>query len=334
MDDDGAPPRDREHEKPAPKIGIAPATTSDEPIILKDVRRERQRYRDQRHGGEVISGSTEEAKRPNLILTGVDTPILQQGEAPRIVDHRGEEVSSLTWQRYIAWRQSKCRPYDYANGPLLLSISADDAFAGEPRMNKARALEEVGWAILSLIGEVAELAELFQENGVKAFYSPVRENLIDEAGDILFSAAWAFDAWGHNPLVGLDDLELLRVTDEDLLAVCAQVIATQPPAAALGNGRFVGVLSDVVYRSLLPMQTNAGLLADSYRKLRYHRKQQDVDVQIGRIASVLGLLNQILVVANSSIEEAMLVNMKKIDAKYPGTGKPSLGLVGQPKKGE
>lgn len=249
-----------------------------------------------------------------------------------LIDARGETLNSLTWPTYLAWRKTKTRPFDYLNGPALATVVPEQILdpealsAAEAVSHRARerSLEEIDQATLEFIGEVAELGELFTEHGPTVFWGNLRDKLIDECGDILFCATWAFDAWGANPLAEADDLELMRVTDENELTAFAAAIAGNQMGIVLGNARFVSMLGGMVFNLMLSAQTNAGLTANAFKKLRYQRRAQDVEKQIGRIANVLIVVNQILIVANSSVEEALKVNMRKLDARRPGGYNPAV----------
>ena len=49
----------------------------------------------------------------------------------------------------------------------------------------------------------------------------------------------------------------------------------------------------------------------------YQKRSQDIDKQVGRIVAALLAVNQILIIANSSVEEALTVNRTKLNARYP-----------------
>lgn len=311
MDDDGGPPRC------LPRIGIAPAKPEPAPSTGRLVV----------VGGDdvPIGKSDPNSPKPKLSLVGANgRPIDEAPEDIRVLDHRGEETSSLTWPQYIAWRKTHCRPFNYTLEPQnAFNLALTDHA-------RSRALEEIDQATLEFIGEVAELAEVFLKHGIKAYYpglgSPPRgkaitprEKLIDECGDILFCAVWLMDAWGQNPLAGADDLELLRVTDENPDAMVAQSIAEDEGQELLGRVDFVSFVAQTTKQILVSAQTKAGLLANSAKKLIYRRNQpQDPEVQIGRVCEVLAMVNRILIMANSSIEEALRVNQAKLNARRPG----------------
>lgn len=233
-----------------------------------------------------------------------------------LIDVRGESLNSLTWPTFLAWRKTKCRPFDYTNGPGM-ATSTVTAGTGIPFPNRDRAIDEIDQGTLEFIGEVAELGELFQENGPTTFFGNVRDKLIDECGDIFFCGAWALDAWGSNPLSEMDDLELVRITEESELAGFARVLASYPMDAVLKNVQFVVGLGNVVTNFMMSAHTNAGLTANAFKKLKYQRREQNVEDQVGRIMLTLIAVNEILIVANSSVEEALKVNMRKLDARYP-----------------
>ena len=255
------------------------------------------------------------ASAPQIL--GVNgNPITSASVPAELVDSTGETLNTLTWDAFLAWRKTKCRPF--ANEGTQFALNPG-AITGNEESESARrrALEEMDQAILEFIGEVAELGELFNANGPTTFLGNLRDKLIDECGDILFCGMWALDAWSDNPLYGVQDLELIRVTDDDALAMFAQAVSPANFAEAFADANFLQALNTTILAFMLGIQTNAGLLANSFKKLRYQRRAQEVKTQVSRIANVLLSVNQILIIANSSIEEALKVNMKKLDARFP-----------------
>ena len=261
---------------------------------------------------------------PSILVGANGLPLSAAPEPVELVDVAGETLSALTWADYIAWRKTKCRPFDYVDGPRL-ALTTSEARPNELTPYGNRALEEIDQATLEFIGEVAELGEMLIKDGPAIFYGELRDKLIDECGDILFTGTWALDAWGNNPLADADDLELIRVTDEDAVAQFAQVIAGNPAEAVFGDQRFISMLGGMLFNLMLTAQTAAGLTANSFKKLKYQRREQNVDAQVGRIVSVLFSVNQILIVANSSVAEALKVNQRKINARFPDGYKPGQG---------
>lgn len=258
------------------------------------------------------------APAPSVIILPGDTS--GGGSDLALVGTDGEPLNALTWPKYLAWRKTKTRPYD-RDAHFNLKATRDGVELGGWKNH--RVLEEIDQATAEMIGEVAELGELFMDFGPTAFWGDVRDKLIDECGDVLFCASWALDAWGLNPLAEIDDLEFLRVTPENGLAHFAEAIASHEQAVALSDQRFTSLLGGLIFNLMLSAQTNAGLTANSYKKLKFQGREQDVRVQVSRISTTLLDVNQILIVANSSIEEALKVNMKKLDARRPGGYDPA-----------
>lgn len=283
-----------------PRIGVS-LTESD--AVLKDARAEKPRNRDRRliilPGESEPVGVSREEDRPTLNLA--DIPLKHPNETIADLDARG--LIPLTWDGFLAWRKTKCRPFDRTAFPF-------------PYMEQPRILEEIDQATHEFVGEVAELAQLFAENGPSVFFGDLRTKLIDECGDILFCAAWALDSWGLNPLYEATDLEIVRVPSDSDTAFYAHCIDIEGEKV-LNDGKFVCHLGAAVINLLLHAQTNAGLLCNSYKKLRFQRREQSVDVQVGRIATVLISVNHLLLIAGSNVEEALKVNQRKLDARYP-----------------
>lgn len=290
------------------KIGIAPEAKADASVV------------------RLVGCDVPIPAKPSGLVMPNGQPVNAGPVKADLVGITGETLTSLTWDKYLPWRQSKCRPFNYKGMPrYATTVSASDPECRDG--NRVRALEEIDQATLELIGEAAELGELFLGSGpLNPFFDgPLRDKLIDECGDILFCGCWAMDAWGENPLIGADDLELVRVEDGSELAGMANAFITYSPEAVNSNQRFRAIMSNAIQGMLVGMQTAAGLLANSFKKLKYQRREQDAELQIGRIASVLTIANQILIIANSSVEEALKSNMRKLDARYPDGYKTGQG---------
>jgi hypothetical protein len=289
-------------------IGIAP----EEQIILKDVRPER---------------------KPKLVLAG--GPV----DPPTLVGIDGEALNPLTWASYAAWRRTKCRPYDHATCPALATtvsedtrqphqISINEQAAWHESCGRQRGIEEIDQATHEFIGETGELGELFTEIGPGVFFGDSRAKLIDECGDIFFCAMWALDAWGHNPFddAKIADLELVRVDDDDNpLAKFAVTLANYDPEVLLASKNFVQDIAGLVMPMLVSAMSSAALTANSFKKLRFQRREQKVEIQVERIVTTLFMVNQILIIANSSVEEALISNQRKLNARFPDGYKPGVG---------
>lgn len=269
---------------------------------------------------ETAKSPVPHAERPNLIISGAN--LAPPADPPAILDASGEAIPSITWPEYIAWRKTKCRPFDYKQHPsvatydsMRCNIDPDFDFDAV----KARALEEIDQATHELVGEVAELGELMSVSGIQAFYGD-RSKLIDECGDIFFCACWALDAWGLNPLEKAPEgegVELLSPDEDDPRLNLGRFIATYPAERAVTSANFVHDITRTILSDMLAMQTAAGLTSNSFKKLRFQRREQSVETQVSRIAEVLMLTAGILLLAHSSVEEALKVNQKKINARYP-----------------
>lgn len=244
---------------------------------------------------------------------------------PVILGMDGEPADKLTWPKYLAWRKTKCRPYDYENGPKLVNLAVNDAFHGTPDNNKARALEEIDQATHEFVGEVAELGELLMSRGPMAFYED-RSKLVDEIGDVLFCGAWVLDAWGKNPLNdATDELEIIDISSMDRLQAIADMLAKCPIEKAVEIPGFMDELGSSVMSLFTQASVQAGLLCNSYKKLRFQCREQDVDTQVARVVAVFVIVSQILGIASASVEDALRTNMRKLDARFPEGYKPGVG---------
>lgn len=238
--------------------------------------------------------------------------------SPPPVDERVFMAQAATpWPAYCDWRETKCRPYDLIEGPRSAHSEVSVFTGGEeqPYPNRDRGIEEIDQATHELVGEVAEMAELIMEHGPASFVGKTREKLIDECGDILFCGCWALDAWGHNVLRDApdDDVELV-IPDEN------------NPGKIIGDGLRSGMklnptaglqFMEFVLKSTVIAQINVGLTANSFKKLKFQRRQQDVNLQCERILEAFVHVNILLITAGSTIAEAMAFNQRKLNARYP-----------------
>jgi hypothetical protein len=227
-----------------------------------------------------------EALRPRVARVGDDGPTLSPSAT-------AEEGSGITWPGYIAWRATKS---PVGRDPLV----------------------DLDQATHEFVGEVAELGELFLAHGPAAFYGERRAALIDAIGDILFCGCRALDAWGRNPLSGASDLEFIRIADEHPFAAFAEALASRPIEQVAANPQFMSMLAGAVFSIMLNAQTSAGLTANACKERVYQGREQDIDTQVGRILRTLVAANEVLTIANSSVGEALAVNMRKLDARDPG----------------
>lgn len=302
-------------------------------VILKDVlpfRERKQPDRPIQRGGPdiVLPFSVGKPEQKPVPICGPNGEPLGANAVQEIVDVRGETLTSLSWTSYLAWRKTKCRPYDYETAKAMIGSILEPKIHSINGITADRVLEEIDQAIHEFVGEVAELSELFLANGPLCFFGPpLRDKLIDECGDILFCGCWVLDAYGSNPLgeMDSDDLEFIRVTDEDQLAVLARVIISADINSLVSNGRFMYAIDTKVRTALMTAQMHAGLLCNAYKKLRFQRREQNIETQVNRVASAFFHINQILIIANSSVEEALKVNQRKLDARFPNGYQPGQG---------
>ena len=315
-------------------LRIDPDTVSeDEEVVLKDAgRKERKpRYRDK--GLQVAPAHEASLENPHIQLPGGGETVTMPteggaGPSGRILGPSGKPAREVTWTGYIAWRKTKCPPYDYENSPQVAIVPETypcDPYADE-EMRRRRGLEEISHAIHEFVGEVAELGQLLIENGPAVFTEPARAKLIDECGGILFCGCWVLDAYGSNPINDSDGIELVRVTEESTLYQLAYILANGPEA----HDRIARTLQSVIMRSMLEAQTLAGLLCNSYKKLRWQRRAQDVEQQVSRVIGVMLIVNQLLIIANSTVEAALRHNQTKLDARFPGKSGVGSSFLGNP----
>lgn len=248
---------------------------------------------------------------------------------PLILNALGEPADEISWPKYLAWRKTKCRPYDYVSGPRIARTIGEPLWLSKEEAveHRARGLEEIDQAIHEFVGEVAELGELIANAGPTVYYEH-RDKLIDEIGDILFCGVWVMDAWGKNPLNDLkedDNVEMIDMSEMEHMAILNHVIKEHSFEEIKGHHIFLNALANHTTSLYIAASIQAGLLCNSYKKLRFQRREQDVAQQIARVFGVFMVVAQILGVADAGIKDAMRVNMRKLDARFPHGYQPGVG---------
>jgi hypothetical protein len=297
-----------------------------------------------RNEGDVTTLET----RADAYVERASPLILPSSQSPtetQVVDATGEATSSMTWPHFVERRRFSCKPR-IATQELVREFVGADGVDDDDYLSalvRVEQVEDVCQATHEFIGEVGELAEMVGEHGIKVLWGDRRPKLIDECGDILFTGAWLIEAWARNPaplpdteeesaltlanifldrpvgnpLLGATDTELYRFEQEDIHAQIATVIIQNGGMKIMKDRRFVAIASQTLMTDTLQMLTQASLTANAAKKLTYQFREQDPRLQIERVMGVFFAVNFILCMANSSIEEAMIVNRKKIDARYP-----------------
>lgn len=294
--------------------------------------------------GEVQSGPVEqdiaEKAAPRVIFPEVP-------EEKQVVDAFGEAATTMTWPHFVERRRFSCKPR-VINRELFAKLCDEEGYdASDAGWMSAFIRQEQGDDVLQatteFVGECGELAELIGGLGIKALWGEPRKKLIDECGDILFTGAWLIEAWATNPhpipetdedavpslalilderpfpnpLLAATDTELYRFEGEDIHANIAITIINNGAMKIMKNRQFVGMASQTLMTDLLQLMTFSALTANAAKKLYYQHREQDAKLQVDRVLGAFYAVNFILCLANSSVEEAMIVNRRKIDARYP-----------------
>lgn len=295
--------------------------------------------------GLIVPGQPKAPAEPAKLI------IPEAPEEKQVVDKDGEATSSMTWPYYVERRQFSCEPRAVDRKTVERYFGSD----WESRLKlkevapsvQSFQIEDLNQATLEFIGEVGELSELIGAHGVKVLWGDNRLKLIDECGDILFTGTWLIEAWARNPyskdkviysltellderpvpnpLLAATDTELYRFEEGDVHANVALAIMQAGGMALMRNKNFVQVASQLLLTDALQALTFSGLTANAAKKLIYQHREQDAKLQIERVLGTFFAVNFILCMANSSIEEAMIVNRKKIDSRYPNGYQPGVG---------
>lgn len=190
---------------------------------------------------------------------------------------------------FAQWRESKCIPRDMTN--------------------QAEHRQELIQGTLELTGEVGEVGDLVRQAalGVMSIKSDeFRAKLIDECGDVLFTASWLGDAWGGNPF------------RDGRLTTWAHDFGSDNFILGYPTGQpfFESVAFD--------MGVQAGLLANSAKKVVCQMRAQDIGLQQAHIEKIIIAVAVILVGVRATVFDAMARNIEKIDTRWP----PGAALTG------
>lgn len=149
--------------------------------------------------------------------------------------------------------------------------------------------EEITQATLEFIGEVAEVTANILWNSENLRTCDGKRNIINECGDAIFCGSWVIDSWNQCKLIDRSDLRISNVNHEgeSLLELAAEA------------SRF------------------SGELANRLKKHKYQGKEQDPSLMASYTTCALLCIQLILEVVGSSVEEALRMNIDKLNRRYP-----------------
>lgn len=207
--------------------------------------------------------------------------------------HDPERPTHTDLEQFARWRRTKCQ-FRNLSDPV-------------------QRMEEIDQATHEFVGEVAELIEMLAIDPLAPFMEG-RDKLKDEIGDIFFCGSWLGDAIGHNLLI-----ESLP-TAEDLLAP-GRCEGLERARRKLIDGTLSGnegtALGIEVIALGLAMSSQAGLLCNAYKKARWQRRPQPLDVQVRRINVVLSVAAEFLYLAGFAVADSLARNVEKLDTRFP-----------------
>ena len=215
---------------------------------------------------------------------------------------------SFTWKEYSEFRRSMCRPFP---GPVN--------FGSDPKPSNEE-MDFLNEAIHELVGEVSEMSYILDVCGTDAMEDEDRACLIDECGDILFCSDWVlcilFDDW-YKDNQKSENVEIIDIdTNGPIQKMVDQLYSPssdQSQAWVALNFCYVKAI-----QASYSMMIEAGLLCNRFKKLRYRKnKKYTVDVNVVSVFRILSLVNMILILVNSSVSEAMEINVAKLMNRYP-----------------
>lgn len=215
-------------------------------------------------------------------------------------EHDPERPTHQSFDRYCAWRRTKCRPRDLRN--------------------PEQRLEDLDEATHQFVGEVGELGELIESDHIHCV--TIGESiklLIDECGDVWFCGLWLCDAYGLNPFLGNEEVSPDQVQRDESVQPALDLhlqLAALDPAEALTDAMMATVLQTLQIVSWR-MLVNATLLCNTFKKIRWQRRPQDREAAVNRIVNALCYTEQLLVISGHTVEDALARNVEKLDARFP-----------------
>lgn len=189
------------------------------------------------------------------------------------------EKRRMTWKEYDDWRETKCMPRDL-RPPIWW--------------------DELDQAIHELNGECAELSQLLIEPPEDRDLDAV----LDEIGDIAFTAVWVISAC---------DKRLIDVLDDSLEGV--------------RDSRGQQNIDADVYSSVASMY--AGLCANAFKKARWqHRVEKFNDIPNLALRAIISASVAAEAIGRT-IHDAIAANVEKLDRRYPDGWKVGGGNRGK-----
>lgn len=193
-------------------------------------------------------------------------------------------MPELTWASYCDWRATKC--------PVR---TAEDLNSNILDLERLQAIIELG-------GEVGEVAETLGTHGPQCFdiNGEGHDELIDELGDVIFTATWVLDAWQTNVLRNAPDVEIEILEPDD--------------------HKWRPVPTDYVSEQIGHLFVFTARVANLTKKQVYRDKIQNSDEVLSSMGKVLVATAILLRIAHSNMESAIRVNIDKINNRPPVPG--------------
>ncbi len=267
----------------------------DEPVKLHDVRPARVGVR-----RPVIIGPSEP-----------EPPVVPDAPVPMPEpDAIGKVVWLESWRNYCEFRRSKC-PTQSQRAPIWL--------------------DEMDQAIHELVGEIAELAQNVLQFGPMIVCSDdhqIIDQVEDEIGDVLFTGTWCFDCMDESFFgtkgaieVGFLPLEARKGTASLMVALSRVPVSEVANMSKASPGAQQAVLEwyQEVQDVLLRMSISAGILSNRFKKLRWHRQDDQgyVHKQCESLFNIFVNLDALCVLTGASMLRAAHTNMKKLNERWP-----------------
>lgn len=276
-------------------------------------------------GGIAVTGGNAAEVNDKATSSVIRGP-WQPGVEPSAPGNTSEAVAAMatTWSEYCEWRKTKCPP---------------------PEFRGAVWLDELDQAIHEMIGEMGELTYLMTENG--PFFmandpevAKIRRHLEDEIGDLIFTTSWVFDCIDPSffgtrgriveGFLPSDQREAVRATYDDIKRLnLSPGILNQLHKAPDEVQSIVMFWLNQVNGTLLTMFSNAGLISNRFKKIRWHRiSTQNGNPFYDQAQNLFMLmvgLDAICTLTGISMTNAVYRNRVKLDQRFPDGWKPGGG---------
>jgi NTP pyrophosphatase (non-canonical NTP hydrolase) len=202
-------------------------------------------------------------------------------------------------------------------------------------VHKAILFDELDQAIHEFVGEVAELAQLYEEEGPTILVprSANRDHAESELGDVIFTASWVMDLLDKAAL-GQRGAVSEGFIPRNHIAILADIGAKAIDAVRLTKLQMVGMAPQELQSAIMDWVTEtgeilrsamikAGLLCNHFKKIRWHGKTASGQDMADLVAVAMEATQALCLLSGFTLEGVMRKNMQKINKKFPNRWHPA-----------